>query len=147
MHLTYTEDVHDHLTQSLPTKFTSKLIPQMIVSVSSVIFCNKVGPRGFWGSRENDYLFSGNWGASSYFWGFREPCKKVKKSHLKGKAFILFNFFQKISSASGGSPPDPPLDISMYLLSCKYANLDWHWWLIWQIMFSIVEKKPWNCWF
>ena len=54
------------------------------------------------------------------------PAKKLKTSHLRGKAFILFDFFQKISSASGGSPPDPPLDITMFLHSCKHANLDCH---------------------
>ena len=34
--------------------------------------------------------------------------KSKKKSHLKGKAFILFDFYQKISLSG---PLRPPLDI------------------------------------
>ena len=31
----------------------------------------------------------------------REPCKNVKKSHLKGKAFISFDFFKRILRFQG----------------------------------------------
>ena len=77
----------------------------------------KTGPHGFWGSGENGYLFSGSWGAlviifrdlgsKLIFLGIKGALQKCKKkSHLKRKAFISFDFFFK-SSASVGSPPDP----------------------------------------
>ena len=64
----------------------------------------KTGPQGFWGSGENGYLFSGSWGALVIIFrdlrsklivlgikGALQKCKK--KSHLKRKAFISFDFF------------------------------------------------------
>ena len=75
----------------------------------------------FQGAGEHWLLFSGIWGASSQFWGFREPCKKVKKisPYRKSLHFVLI---KKKSSASGWEPPDPPppppLEIKMYLLLC-----------------------------
>ena len=51
------------------------------------------------------------------FLGFRDPCKKVKKSHLKGKAFILFDFFFKKFLQQ---TPDPLeyLNVFTFLLTC-----------------------------
>ena len=53
----------------------------------------------------------------NYFQGFGEQAhsfgdlgrtaKNLKKSHLKGKAFISFDFFQQNSSASWGKNPHP----------------------------------------
>ena len=46
--------------------------------------------------------------------------KSLKKSHLKGKAFILFDFFFK-SLVSGGMPPRSPLDnlnVFIFVLTC-----------------------------
>ena len=60
----------------------------------------------FQGSREHWLLFKGSWGASSWFWGSREPCQKEKKINEK-PPFCLILFL--ISSPSGGDiPPDPP---------------------------------------
>ena len=54
-----------------------------------------------------------------------EPFKKVKKTHFEGKAFILFDFFQKNSSAD---PTDPP-----WISKCIYfpANM-----LIWIVLLT-----------
>ena len=80
-----------------------------------------LGPPGVWGIwGEWLFIFREQGGTGNYFQGFREqahsfgdleiPAKKFKKSHLKGKAFILFDFLKKKSSASGGKPHRPPLD-------------------------------------
>ena len=46
------------------------------------------------------------------------PAKKKKKTHLKEKAFISFDFFQKKSSASGGGGgPEPPC-----MAKCNYVR-------------------------
>ena len=80
-------------------------------------------PQGFWGSGENDYLFSGSWralviifrelGSKLIVLGSREPCKKeIKNRALKEKpSFRLI--FSKNLRLLGGSPPapPPPLDI------------------------------------
>ena len=94
-----------------------------------------LGAQGFWESGENVYLFSGSWGTLVIIFrdlgsklivlGFREPCKKVlKKSHLKGKAFISFDFFFKNLRLLGGSPQTPlGKSKSIYLNLCQHANL------------------------
>ena len=63
------------------------------------------GPQEFWLSGEDGYLFSGIWGALVFIfrdlgsklivWGIQGALQKKskKKSHLKGKAFISFDFF------------------------------------------------------
>ena len=52
------------------------------------------------------------------------PAKKLKNLTLKEKPSFCLTFFKRFLQLLGVAPPDPPLDISMYLLSCKYANLD-----------------------
>ena len=74
------------------------------------------GVLGIWG--EWLFIFRELGSTGNYFQGFGEqvhsfgdlgsPAKKLKKSHLKGKAFILFDFFKKNSLAD---PLRPPLDI------------------------------------
>ena len=84
-----------------------------------LLFQISSGPPGVWGIWE-EWLFIfrelGNAAnyfqgfgelASSLFWGLREPCKKVLKSHLKEKAFILFDFLKKIFSFWGEAPQTP----------------------------------------
>ena len=47
--------------------------------------------------------FQGFWEQAHSFGDLGSPAKKVKqKSHLKGKAFISFDFFKKHSSVTGG---------------------------------------------
>ena len=46
-------------------------------------------------------------------WGFSEPCIKVKKSPLKAKAFILFDFCKNKSAAP--RPPPPGKSQCIYL--------------------------------
>ena len=73
-----------------------------------------LGPQGFWGS---------GFGSKFIVWGFREPCKKVKKNlTLKEKPSFCLIFFQKISSA------DPP-----WISKCVYfpANM-----LIWIVLMT-----------
>ena len=52
--------------------------------------------------------FRGGGEQAHRFGSFREPCQKVKhkfyKSHLKGKASILFDFLKKSSSTSAPGP-------------------------------------------
>ena len=71
----------------------------------------------------------------NYFQGFGEqvhsfgdlgsPAKKIKKSYLKGKAFILFDFFKK---NLWQTPSDPP-----WISKCIYflANM-----LIWIVLMT-----------
>ena len=61
----------------------------------------------FQGAGEHLLLFSGIRGASSLFWGFREPCKKVKKNlTLKEKpSFQLI--LKKNLRLLWGKPPNP----------------------------------------
>ena len=72
------------------------------------------GVLGIWG--EWLFILRDLGSNGNYFQGFGEqahsfgdlgsPTEKFfLKSHLKGKAFITFDFFSK-SSASGGNPPD-----------------------------------------
>ena len=71
--------------------------------------CSKVyywGPQGFWGSGENDWgalvIIFRDFGSKLIVLGIKGALQKSnKKSHLKGKAFISFDFFFK------KSPPDP----------------------------------------
>ena len=37
------------------------------------------------------------------------PAKKFKKNHLKGKAFISFDFLKKSWASEGEAPPQTPL--------------------------------------
>ena len=90
-----------------------------------------MGPQGFWGSGENGYLFSGSWGAlviifrdlgsKLIVWGIKGALQKCKKkSPLKRKAFISFDFFFK-SSAPVGKPPRPPnenISVFTFVLTC-----------------------------
>ena len=81
--------------------------------VKSVSDMRPPGVLGIWG--EWLFIFRGLGSTGNYFqafgeqvhsfWGFRDPCKKVKKSHLKGKAFILFDFFFK--KILRQTPPPP----------------------------------------
>ena len=52
--------------------------------------------------------------------GIRRALQKcIKKSHLKRKSFIYFDFFK--SSASGGKPPRPPnenINVFTFVLTC-----------------------------
>ena len=86
--------------------------------INSALWGQAEGPPGvlrIWG--EWLFTFRELGSTCNYFQGFGEqahsfgdlgsPAKNSKKkSHLKGKAFISFDF-QKISSASGGKPPAP----------------------------------------
>ena len=73
------------------------------------------GVWGIWG--EWLFIFRELGSTGNYFQGFGEqahsfedlgsPAKKFKKSHLKGKAFISFDFLKKIFGFWGGDPPDP----------------------------------------
>ena len=78
-----------------------------------------LGPPGVLGIWGECYFFSGSWGANSFFWGSREPCQKVKtkfiKSHLKGKASILFDFFKKFFGFWGAAPQTP-------IIKCTYLQ-------------------------
>ena len=82
-----------------------------------------LGPWGEW-----LFIFRELGSTGNYFQGFGEqvhsfenlgsPAKKLKKSHLKGKAFILFDFFQK---KIFGRPPQTHLgylNIFTFLLTC-----------------------------
>ena len=76
------------------------------------------GVLGIW--REWLFIFRELGSTGNYFQGFGEqahsfrdlgsPAKKEKKSHIKGKAFISFDFFLKLKIFRfwGTSPPDPP---------------------------------------
>ena len=84
-----------------------------------------MGPHGFWGSENNGYLFSGSWGVLVIIFmdlgggqahSFRDlgcPAKKSKKkkSHIKGKAFIVFDCLKKSLASWEGEvePPTTPL--------------------------------------
>ena len=79
-----------------------------------------MGPQGSWGSREKGYIFlrelgifQGCWKQAQSFGDLGSPAKKktIKKSHLKGKVSILFDFKKKDSLASGweGLSPRPHL--------------------------------------
>ena len=87
---------------------------------------------GIWG--EWLFIFRELGSTGNYFQGFGEqahsygdlwsPAKKeIKKSYLKGKAIISFDFFKKNLRLLGVSPPDPP-----WISKCIYfrANM-----LIW----------------
>ena len=60
----------------------------------------KTGPQGFWGSVENGIFRDLR--SKLIVLGIKGALQKCKKSHLKKKAFISFDFLKK-SSASGGN--------------------------------------------
>ena len=83
------------------------------------------GPQGFGGAGEKGYIFlwswaalviiSGIWGANLYFWGFGEPCKKVKINlwtlTLKEKpSFHLIFLIIPLLRGSPNTPTPHPLE-------------------------------------
>ena len=85
------------------------------------IYLGSPGVLGIWG--EWLFIFREQGSSGNYFQGFgeqahslefSEPCTKVKKSHLKAKAFILFEII---------GPQTPPplgnLNVFTYVLTCK----------------------------
>ena len=84
---------------------------------------SKVRPPGFlgiWGEwlfifrelRSTDNYFQGFGEQANSFGDLGSPAKKYKKSHLKGKAFISFDFLKKIKSSASGGKPQAPLSKS-----------------------------------
>ena len=81
---------------------------------------SKVGPPGvlgIWGEwlfifrelRSTDNYFQGFGEQANSFGDLGSPAKKYKKSHLKGKAFISFDFLIKKIFGFWGEAPRPPL--------------------------------------
>ena len=80
------------------TKFIQIMILQCRLTLTYLTSRLNLFPNG---SGENGYLFSGSWGALVIIFrdlgsklivlGIREPCKKVKKSHLKEKPSFCFD--------------------------------------------------------
>ena len=78
-------------------------------------------PRGFGDLGRMAVYFQGAGSTGNYFQGFWEQAhsfgdlgshaKKLKKSHLKGKAFIWFDFFFQKFFGFWGEATQTPLDI------------------------------------
>ena len=117
----------------------------------------KLGPpQGFWGSRENGYLFSGIWGALVIILGelrsklivlgdLGSPAKKQKKKkkRKKGKVSILFDFL-KISSASGGGGVGVAPKTPLVNYTCIHFHITCTSRLIWKSNMAIMFGC---CWF
>ena len=91
-----------------------------------------MGTQWFWKSGENGFfIFWELWSTGDYFPGFGEqahsfgdlgsPAKKFKKklkTHLKGKAFILFDFFLKKNIFGFSRPLLANLNVLTFVLKC-----------------------------
>ena len=91
-------------------------------TLGMIRFSNCGGPQGFWGSGgEWLFIFRDLGSTGNYFKGSREQAHSfvdlgspAKKQKNKGQASILFDFFKKNSSASGG--PQTPLLNAAFIL-------------------------------